>query len=203
MSANGRQTANGVANSSDIVERNLMDHPYYAWGLTPEPAYPYRGPLITSGIGDLCDGPFRNKRAAFRIDIGNEGWTFVVGGDPNVTAFDFINGLNKSRLNPRPDGPDRERRNEVLFGKKLVEKLSNVLFTPQFRIGFLVEQTPDLDSRVALSDELTDGLGLLTATDRRRGGLRATLGRYCSSVEVPDALPRSRSTAWRGYAGVG
>jgi hypothetical protein len=76
-----------------------------------------------------------------------------------------------------------------LFGKKLVEKLSNVLFTPQFRIGFLVEQTPDLDSRVALSDELTDGLGLLTATDRRRGGLRATLGRYCSSVEVPDALP--------------
>jgi len=40
--------------------------------------------LITSGVGDLCDGPFRSERGAFRIDIGNEGWNFVVGGDPNV-----------------------------------------------------------------------------------------------------------------------
>jgi hypothetical protein len=61
----------------------LMEHPYYfAWGWTPDPLYPYRGPLITSDI-DLCGGPFRNKRAAFRINIGNEGWNFVVGGDPN------------------------------------------------------------------------------------------------------------------------
>src|SRR6266567_2676205 len=46
MSRNGGRTANGVANSSDMVGRNLMDHPYYvAWGLTPTPVYPYRGPL--------------------------------------------------------------------------------------------------------------------------------------------------------------
>src|SRR5262249_43870620 len=96
MSKNGGRTVNGVANSSDMVGRNLMDHPYYvAWGLTPTPVYPYRGPLITSGIGDLCDGPFRAKRGAFRVDIGNEGWNFVVGGDPNVTTLDFVNGLNR------------------------------------------------------------------------------------------------------------
>jgi glucose dehydrogenase len=153
MSKNGGRTVNGVANSSDMVGRNLMDHPYYvAWGLTPTPLYPYRGPLITSGIGDLCDGPFRNKRGAFRVDIGNEGWNFLVGGvggDPNVTTLDFVNGMNKSKANVGQ---------EALFGKKLVEAL-NDKFTHQFRVGFLVEQTPDLENRVTLS-EFRDGLGL-------------------------------------------
>src|SRR6266478_884133 len=150
MSKNGGRTANGVANSSDMVGRNLMDHPYYvAWGLTSTPVYPYRGPLITSGIGDLCDGPFRAKRGAFRIDIGNEGWNFVVGGDPNVTTLDLVNGMNKSKVNVGK---------EALFGKKLVDTL-NDKFTHQFRVGFLVEQTPDLDNRVTLS-EFRDGLGL-------------------------------------------
>jgi choline dehydrogenase-like flavoprotein len=153
MSNNGGRA---VANGSDMVGRNLMDHPYYlSWGLTAKPVYPYRGPLITSGIADLCDGPFRNRRAAFRVDIGNEGWNFVVGGiggDPNVTTLDFVNGMNTSRLN---DGSAREG----LFGRELVEKLSEK-FTRQFRIGFLVEQTPDLDNRVTLSKEFKDGLGL-------------------------------------------
>jgi choline dehydrogenase-like flavoprotein len=153
MSKHHDPNVNGVANSSDMVGRNLMDHPYYvAWGLTPKAVYPYRGPLITSGIGDLCDGPFRNKRGAFRVDIGNEGWNFVVGsGDPNVTTLDFVNGLNTTKLN---SGSTRE----ALFGKKLVEKLNDI-FTRQFRVGFLVEQTPDLDNRVTLS-EFQDGLGL-------------------------------------------
>jgi choline dehydrogenase-like flavoprotein len=115
------------------------------------PVYPYRGPLITSGIGDLCDGPFRSKRGAFRVDIGNEGWNFVVGGDPNVTTLDFVNGINKSKLN---SGATRE----ALFGKDLVTRL-NDKFTHQFRVGFLVEQTPDRDNRVTLSD-FKDGLGL-------------------------------------------
>ena len=66
MSKNGGRTARGVANTSDMVGRNLMDHPYYVvWGMSPEQIYPYRGPLITSGIGDLCDGLFRRERAAF------------------------------------------------------------------------------------------------------------------------------------------
>jgi choline dehydrogenase-like flavoprotein len=164
MSKNGGQTPDGAANTSDMVGRNLMDHPYYvAWGLTRTPIYPYRGPLITSGIGDLCDGPFRNKRAAFRVDIGNEGWNFIVGGvggDPNVTTLDFVNGLNKSRLNPRPGRPDDPLGKDALFGKALADKLNEKLIR-QFRVGFLVEQTPDLDNRVTLSREFKDGLGLL------------------------------------------
>jgi choline dehydrogenase-like flavoprotein len=156
MSKNGGRTARGVANRSDMVGRNLMDHPYYVvWGMSPEQIYPYRGPLITSGIGDLCDGAFRRERAAFRVDIGNEGWNFVVGGDPNVTTLDFVNGLNKTGLNPRPDSL---LGNEALLGKQLVDRL-NEKFTRQFRCGFLIEQTPDLDNRVTLSD-FKDGLGL-------------------------------------------
>jgi choline dehydrogenase-like flavoprotein len=160
MSKNGGRTPNGVANASDMVGRNLMDHPYYvAWGLTRAQVFPYRGPLITSGIGDLCDGPFRDQRAAFRVDIGNEGWNFVVGGDPNVTTLDFVNGLNGSGLNAQPDNPHSPLGNDALFGKSLADKL-NEKFTRQFRVGFLIEQTPDLDNRVTVSREFKDGLGL-------------------------------------------
>ena len=159
MSKNGGATSNGVANSSDMVGRHLMDHPYYlSWGLLPstaKPVYPYRGPLITSGIGDLCDGPFRAKRAAFRVDIGNEGWNYVIAGgqfgaDPHVTTIDFINGMNSSGLNTQKSS---------LFGADLAHKL-NDLITRQFRIGFLVEQTPDRNNRVTLSSKFTDALGL-------------------------------------------
>ncbi|MET4023144.1 GMC family oxidoreductase [Bradyrhizobium sp. S3.2.12] len=152
----------GIANTSDQVGRNLMDHPYYvAWGLSRTPLFPYRGPLITSGIGDLCDGPFRSERGAFRVDIGNEGWNFVIAstagaGDPNVTALDFVNGMNRTGLNPGGQGVLGK---EALFGKALVDKLSD-RYTRQFRIGFLIEQTPDSVNRVTLSDKFTDGLGL-------------------------------------------
>jgi choline dehydrogenase-like flavoprotein len=45
-----------------------------------------------------------------------------------------------------------------MFGKNLVDKLNETI-TRQFRVGFLVEQTPDPDNRVTLSD-FKDGLGL-------------------------------------------
>jgi glucose dehydrogenase len=163
MSTNGGRTAKGAANKSDMVGRNLMDHPYYVvWGMSPKRIYPYRGPLITSGIGDLCDGPFRRERAAFRVDIGNEGWNFVVGGiggDPNVTTLDFVNGLNKSRLNAPLEKRNSALGDEALFGKQLVDRLHEK-FARQFRCGFLIEQTPDRDNRVTLSSDHKDGLGL-------------------------------------------
>jgi len=167
MSKNNGRTSKGVANSSDMVGRHLMDHPYYvAWALLPataKPVFPYRGPLITSGIGDLCDGPFRASRAAFRVDIGNEGWNYVIAGgvngaDPHVTTIDFVNGMNSSGLNTHNFnqlGAD----NVALFGAPLASKL-NDLITRQFRIGFLVEQTPDPNNRVTLSAKFTDALGL-------------------------------------------
>src|SRR5690606_33312723 len=50
----------GVANSSGQVGCSLADHPVYlAWGMMPEgkAVYPYRGPIATSGIESLRDGP--------------------------------------------------------------------------------------------------------------------------------------------------
>jgi glucose dehydrogenase len=141
----------GVANSSGQVGKNLMDHPFYVpWGLLPQSTFPYRGPLSTSGIEDLRDGGFRRERAAFRIEIGNEGWNFAIGGDPNITTLDFVNGLNNSRVNKNYD---------ALFGGDLVSRLHSV-FTRQFRIGFLVEQEPEEKNRVTLSAKFNDGMGL-------------------------------------------
>lgn len=148
----------GVANSSGQVGRSLADHPIYlAWGLMPEgkAIFPYRGPLSTAGIESLRDGAFRSDRAAWRIEIGNEGWNWPAG-DPYTTVADFIDGTNIGKTNPS---------NTLLSGTALVRKLNDV-FTRQFRIGFLVEQVeedPDhSDSYIQPStDNLTDGLGIV------------------------------------------
>jgi choline dehydrogenase-like flavoprotein len=157
MSTNNDRTPQGVANSSGHVGRHLMDHPYYvAWGqlpMTAQPLWPYRGPLITSGIEDLRDGSFRGERGAFRMDIGNEAWNFVmagiVGSDPHTTTIDFVNGVSRTGLNGGRAG---------LFGPALTKALNDNI-SRQFRIGFLVEQTPDAENRVTLSDA-ADGLRL-------------------------------------------
>jgi choline dehydrogenase-like flavoprotein len=143
------QLSTGVANSSGQVGKNLMDHPLFLrWGLTKLPSYPYRGPLATAGIESLRDGPFRNERAAFRVELGNEGWNFAAG-DPENTVFDFVDGTNKNQNNPA---------GEKLFGAPLLTKL-NEIFTCQFRFGFLIEQSPEDSNSVTLST-LTDDLGI-------------------------------------------
>jgi choline dehydrogenase-like flavoprotein len=159
-----------VANRSGMVGKYLMDHPYYvAWGqlgMKAEPVWPYRGPLITSGIGDLCDGEFRDKRAAFRVDIGNEGWNFVIASvlaaaDPHVTTIDFVNGIDRNLLKSKQaaTGIPAPPLNKALYGPALTKTLNDNI-SRQFRIGFLVEQTPDASNRVTLSTEHFDGLGL-------------------------------------------
>ena len=156
-----KQRPSGVANSSDKVGRHLMDHPQYlTWGLLPQPVFPYRGPLVTSAIGEVCDGPFRSRRAAFRVSLGNEGWSAVVGGtggDPNVTTLDFVNAMNASRLNSK-EFSQLAGNNSALLGTDLANKLRN-LISRQFRIAFPIEQNPDANNRVTLSNA-RDALGL-------------------------------------------
>jgi len=150
MSTNGGRTPKGVANSSGQVGEHLMDHPIYlSWALAPTQLFGYRGPLSTAGIEDLRDGSFRSERAAFRIEIGNEGWNFPIG-DPATTTLDYIVGANVSQTNAGSGS---------FFGDSLTSRLNFVL-TRQFRLGFLVEQTPDDDCRVTLSPEWKDSLGL-------------------------------------------
>lgn len=151
----------GVANSSGQVGKSLADHPVYlAWGLMPEgkPLFPFRGPLSTSGIEDMRDGPFRSERAAWRIEIGNEGWNWSAN-DPYTTVCDFIDGDNNGGTN----NGGADHKSEALSGVALVQKLNSVL-TRQFRLAFLIEQV-EKDPEHALcqvesSKHFTDGVGL-------------------------------------------
>ncbi|GLQ87156.1 GMC family oxidoreductase [Dyella flagellata] len=167
LSNKNKSFPNGVANSSGQVGRNLMDHiMYLAWGLAKDPVYAYRGPLATSGFESLRDGAFRSKRAAYRIEIGNEGWQWA-GNDPFTTLADFVFGQDNNQLNG--DSVNQQGQplrfnpalpaNSQLFGEQLVNTL-NGIYIRQIRLGYLIEQLPDPDNRVELSTE-KDHLGLL------------------------------------------
>ncbi|QQP94491.1 GMC family oxidoreductase [Lysobacter enzymogenes] len=158
---------NGVANGSGQVGRNLMDHVMYlAWGLAKDPIYAFRGPLSTSGIEAARDGAFRSQRAAYRIEIGNEGWNWAAN-DPNTTLADFVFGQNNSQLNGNSVNAQGQKLRfdpnlpafSQLYGSKLVQTLNGV-YIRQLRLGYLIEQLPDPDNRVTLSTQYKDHLGL-------------------------------------------
>ncbi len=133
------QLPDGLANRSKQVGKNLMDHPVkLSWGTMQERVSPFRGPLTTSGIETLRDGTFRETRAAFRIEIGNEGWNWPIG-DPYTTLNDMVNN--------------------GVFGRNLVTQL-NTHFTRQFRIGFLVEQLGEDSNYIVPSTTCSDNLGI-------------------------------------------
>ncbi|AGT09809.1 GMC family oxidoreductase [Paracoccus aminophilus] len=129
----------GVANSSDQVGRNLMDHPsQLSWALSKDALYPYRGPLSTSGIENLRDGDFRKDRGAFRIEIGNDGWSWPTGA-PITTAQDLaMQGLR---------------------GKDLDRELSRQA-ARQIRLASLVEQLPLAENRIDLDPAKKDKYGV-------------------------------------------
>lgn len=130
--------ASELEGSSGQMGRNLMDHPVMInWGLMPERVGAFRGPLCTSGIEDLRGGAFRSEHAAFRMEIGNEGWVWPMGA-PDTTVDDAV-----------------KRR---LFGARLREHLGEVV-SRQFRVGFLIEQLPGAHNRVTIDRAYTDPLG--------------------------------------------
>jgi len=142
-----------VANKSDQVGRNLMDHPVQLnYALAQNQVYPYRGPLATSGVESLRDGSFRTQRAAFRMEMGNEGWNWATG-DPYST----VNALITQGANPI-SGPNHTV-NGGQFGLQLKQQV-NAILTRQFRFGSLVEQLPLATNRVQLSTQFKDNLGI-------------------------------------------
>jgi choline dehydrogenase-like flavoprotein len=123
----------GVANSSDQVGRNLMDHLQgTATARAKEPLFPFRGPPTTAGIDVFRDGPFRSERSAFRMSLGNDGWQRK--GAPLSDVVEAVKSLK-------------------LFGPELVKRLEDRV-THQFRISYSTEMLPDANSRVTLSDAL-------------------------------------------------
>lgn len=129
----------GIANSSEQVGRNLMDHLQQA-GLADalEPLFPFRGPPSISGIDVLRDGAFRRDRSAFRLSLGSDG---------------------KSRVNsPYKDVVDLVQKGN-LFGAALKQKLADQV-TRQLRISCSTEVLPSKENRVTLSDTKKGGLDL-------------------------------------------
>jgi len=121
------------------IGKNLMDHPtLYAWGLAPVPVGAFRGPLSTSGIEDLRGGSFRAVHAAFRFDIGNDGWRASTGA-PDTTVADAV-------MNGR------------LYGARLRQRLEWML-SRQVRFSLAVEQLPDPVNAVTIDPRYIDALG--------------------------------------------
>jgi choline dehydrogenase-like flavoprotein len=129
----------GLQSPNNLVGANLQDHPVLlTWGLTPEQVGAYRGPLSTSGIEDLRGGAYRSEHAAFRIEVGNDGWLWPTGA-PDTTATGAVD--------------------EGLFGRELRARLRD-LIGRQVRFGCLIEQPPVPDNRVTIDRQHVDALGL-------------------------------------------
>lgn len=153
---------NGIGNSSDQVGRNLMDHNcVLSYGLSKEPVYPYQAPLTTSGIEIVKDGPFRKNRGAFRIEIGNDGWSWPVGY-PDVLASWLMkkSGGRTNKMNlPLNSKEENSNLHAQLYGQKLREAIKNNVMH-EIRFAFLCEQLPDPNNRIVPAfDKLgSDGL---------------------------------------------
>lgn len=131
--------ASGIANSSDQVGRNLMDHTMlFTWGLMPRPIYGFRGPGSTSNIPVFRDGEFRAQHAAFALPIDNWGWGFPTGA-PDTDLDRAVNQLN-------------------LFGKALRKHIEETV-TRQVYFHFECEQLPDPANRITIDPQYVDILG--------------------------------------------
>lgn len=174
----------GLGTEHGNVGRYLMDHPtQLSWALSRKPVYPYRGPLSTSGIEMLRDGDFRADRAAFRIEIGNDGWSWPEG-DQASQAYALAKG---SRL-----------------GKQGLADLG-LKFERHVRLASLTEQLPDPDNRVTLANE-RDALGL------PRPQIHYNIDRYSTAAlaetrhlheRLFNALGVSEIHHWPGSQGAG
>ncbi len=139
--------ASGLANSSDQVGRNLMDHPVLlTWGLMPQPIGAYRGPGSTSGLEGFRFGPNRAARAPFRIEIGNWGWGWAAAPPDQELAT-----LLRTGDPAAPNG-------RGLFGGRLRRVLGDRVGR-QFALQFEMEQSADPANRVTIDRRHLDQLG--------------------------------------------
>ena len=151
----------GIANRSDQVGRNLMDHPIQlSWALAGEPVWPYRGPISTSGIENLRDGDFRRDRSALRIQVSNDGWNWPTGGPVMLADMLTRRGLRGAAL--RQAMADHAARH--------------------VQLAAMTEQLPESGNRVMLDGHDRDAYGVpLPRMHYRvgpysRGGLDAARG---------------------------
>ncbi|MDH6579174.1 GMC family oxidoreductase [Kitasatospora sp. MAP5-34] len=162
--------ASEVANSSDQVGRNLMDHPVMlTWGLMPGQIGPFRGPGSTSGFEKFRMGDSRKKHAPWRLVIANWGWTWAAGS-PGSDVADLL-GI--------PDSPFKPR-GKAVYGNQLRERLGDRIGR-QVAFQFELEQDAQPGNRVTIDPRYRDALGNCRPilnydlSDHVKKGMRAAL----------------------------
>jgi len=119
----------GLANSSDMVGRNLMDHP--STSLTfdaDEELWLGRGPQSPSSINLMRDGPFRAEHAPYRLDFTN---------------ISRVDGATRSLIAQGVYGIELEKRLRHSAAHELnVKNVLEVLPHPEHRITL----APDKDA---------------------------------------------------------
>jgi choline dehydrogenase-like flavoprotein len=106
--------------------------------LAPRPIGAFRGPQSSSGLEDLRGGTFRARHAAFRFDIGNDGWRASAGA-PDTTVSEAVMKHN-------------------LYGSALRDHLEDTL-SRQLRFSLAVEQLPDPANCISIDPRYRDALG--------------------------------------------
>jgi len=130
---------NGVANSSDQVGRNLMDHPSQLnYALAGESLGMFRGPLSTAGIESTRAGDWRADHGSFRIQLDNRGWEWPTGGVPTVAKELIAKGLR---------------------GAELDRAIADVS-SRQMNLVPMVEQLPDPANRIVPDYNNRDAIGV-------------------------------------------
>ncbi|MGF9567097.1 GMC family oxidoreductase [Neorhizobium sp. JUb45] len=131
--------ASGLPSTSGLVGRNLMDHAYLLnWALMPQICGTMRGTSSTGGIVDLRDGPFREKQAAFAIDIHNDGWGWATGA-PTSDLMELVDDRNLYGADLRRGVIDRVSR--------------------QLLLAVMLEVMPVESNRITVDPQYTDQLG--------------------------------------------
>jgi choline dehydrogenase-like flavoprotein len=94
--------------------------------------------LENAGIEHLRDGDFRRERSAFRMAIGEDGWSFP-GTTPDSLAVELIG--------------------KGFRGKALAEEL-RAHVSRQIRFANLIEQLPDPENRITPAFDQVDAIGI-------------------------------------------
>ena len=152
----------GLANRSDMVGRNLMDHP--STSLTfdaDEDMWLGRGPQSPSSINTRRDGRFRKQYSGYRLDF-----------------------TNISRV----DGATRRLLKEGVYGPEFARRLRHSA-ARELNVKTVLEVLPRPENRVALADE-KDPLGLprpwiyYSVDDYTRAGAKAALKDFARIAEL-------------------
>jgi choline dehydrogenase-like flavoprotein len=183
----GEHAPQGVANSSGLVGRNLMDHLQKAvLATSPNPTFPFRGPPSTSGIETFRDGEFRKRHGAFRLSLGNDGWSR--SGSPYSDVAQLV-------------------QTEGLFGEELRKRVFHDV-SRQVRVSCSVEVLPNADNRIDLSDQ-TDSFGLprpkisFATDDYTRTAFVPAVDTMLEIVRAIDATPINFNRDPLNYSGAG